>query len=58
MRHRRAIQRHPLAKALVEDARRRHLPLAEPQNFASEAGMGIVAELKAKAGADAAVKNF
>ncbi|HEV2293729.1 MAG TPA: heavy metal translocating P-type ATPase [Tepidisphaeraceae bacterium] len=36
---------HPLAKAIVADARRRNLDLPSPDSFSSEAGLGITAEL-------------
>jgi Cu+-exporting ATPase len=36
---------HPLAKAIVAQARARGLKLSTPQKFANESGMGVVAEM-------------
>jgi Cu+-exporting ATPase len=36
---------HPLAKAIVADARRRKLTLSQPTSFQNEPGLGVVAEL-------------
>jgi Cu+-exporting ATPase len=37
---------HPLARAVLGRAKERRLPLAQPQSFNSEAGLGIVAEVE------------
>ncbi len=36
---------HPLAKAIVAEARKRNMPLAEPTAFASDAGRGVRATI-------------
>ena len=36
---------HPLAKAIVDQARGRNLRLPDPESFASEAGYGVVADV-------------
>lgn len=37
---------HPLAKAIVAEARKRNLTLPEPESFNNEAGLGVVAKFQ------------
>jgi Cu+-exporting ATPase len=36
---------HPLAKSIVDHARRRNLDIPQPDNFSSESGLGVIANL-------------
>ena len=36
---------HPLAKSIVDHARRRNLDIPQPDNFTSESGLGVIAQL-------------
>src|SRR6185436_4590559 len=36
---------HPLAKSIVDHARRRNLVIPQPDNFSSESGLGVIAQL-------------
>ncbi|HEV8292727.1 MAG TPA: heavy metal translocating P-type ATPase, partial [Tepidisphaeraceae bacterium] len=36
---------HPLAKSIVDHARRRNLDIPQPDNFSSDSGLGVIAQL-------------
>ncbi len=40
-----SFSEHPLAKAIVEHARSRGIPLSDPQSFQNEPGLGVIAEI-------------